>query len=67
MQSSINAKITQFRKPKRFGPEKCPVYLRLSWIGETDISFAKKISTSITQRDFPANSREMFFNVEIRL
>ena len=32
--SNISKKIAQFSMPKRFGPEKCPVYLRVPWIGK---------------------------------
>ena len=28
---NISKKIAQFSMPKRFGPEKCPVYLRVPW------------------------------------
>ena len=31
---NISKKIAQFSMPKRFGPEKCPVYLRVPWIGK---------------------------------
>ena len=30
----IAKKIAQFPTLKRFGPEKCPVYLRVLWIGK---------------------------------
>ena len=34
---NISKKIAQFSMPKRFGPEKCPVYLRVPWIGKASI------------------------------
>ena len=36
--SNISKKIAQFSMPKRFGPEKCPVYMRVPWIGKASIS-----------------------------
>ena len=35
---NISKKIAQFYMPKQFGPEKCPVYLRVPWIGKASIS-----------------------------
>ena len=32
--AQITKKIAQFSTLKRFGPEKCPVYLRVPWIGK---------------------------------
>ena len=31
--TQITKKIAQYSTLKRFGPEKCPVYLRVPWIG----------------------------------
>ena len=39
--SSIFKKIAQFFMPKRFGPEKCSVYLRVSWIGKLPLVLIK--------------------------
>ena len=41
--SNISKKIAQFSMPKQFGPEKCPVYLRVSWIGKAFISHDKNV------------------------
>ena len=41
--SNISKKIAQFSLPKRFGPEKCPVYLRVPWIGKASIGLDKKV------------------------
>lgn len=57
MQSIINAKITQL---KLFRPEKCPVYLRLLWIGEADVISAEQNSTSISKCYFSVHLRIMF-------
>ena len=37
----ISKKIAQFSMPKRFGPEKCLVYLRVPWIGKASIGLEK--------------------------
>ena len=41
--SNISNKIAQFSMPKRFGPEKCPVYLRVLWIGKASIDLDKNV------------------------
>ena len=37
----------QFRKHSIEGPQRCPIYLKLLWIGETSVTFEKKIKSSI--------------------
>ena len=44
---NISKKIAQFSMPKRFGPEKCPVYLRVPWIGKASISLDKNVKTAV--------------------
>ena len=34
----ISKKITQFSRPKRFGPDKCPVYLRVTYTGKAALT-----------------------------
>ena len=43
----ISKKILQFQKHPIEGPQRCPVYLKLPWIGETSVIFEKKIKSSI--------------------
>ena len=38
---NISKKIAQFSMPKRSGPEKCPVYLRVPWIGKAPLVLIK--------------------------
>ena len=45
--SSISKKIAQFFMPKRFGPEKCPIYLRVPWIGKASISLDKNVKMAV--------------------
>ena len=44
---NISKKIAQFSMPKRFGPEKCPVYLRVPWIGKTSINLDKNVKMAV--------------------
>ena len=34
-------------KIKRFGPEKCPVYLRVPWIGKPSITLEKEVKAAV--------------------
>ena len=45
--SSISKKIAQFSMPKRFGPEKCQVYLRVPWIRKASISLDKNVKMAV--------------------
>ena len=40
--SNISKKIAQFSIPKRYGSEKCPMYLRVPWMGKASIGFDNK-------------------------
>ena len=44
---NISKKIAQFSMPKRVGPEKCPVYLRVPWIGKASIGLDKNVKTAV--------------------
>ena len=43
----IAKKIAQFFTLKRFGPEKCPVYLMVPWIGKPSINLEKEVKTVV--------------------
>ena len=45
--SRISKKIRQFQDLPVEGPQRCPVYLKLPWIGEICTQFEKKIKNSI--------------------
>ena len=45
--SQITKKIAQFPTLKRFGPEKCPVYLRVPWIGKPSTNLEKEVKTAV--------------------
>ena len=43
----IAKKIAQFSTLKEFGPEKFPVYLRVSWIGKPSTNLEKEVETTV--------------------
>ena len=45
--SNSSEKIAQFSMPKRFGSEKCPVYLRVPCIGKASIGLDKNVKTAV--------------------
>ena len=46
--SCIKEKLATISSEKRFGPEKCPVYLKLPWIGNVSSKFENQIHKAIT-------------------
>ena len=46
--SCINQKLANFAAEKPCGPEKCPVYLKLLWIGNVSSEFEDQVSKAIT-------------------
>ncbi len=42
-------KIAGFSADKKIGPQKCPVYLKLPYIGNVSMRFEKQIKTAITK------------------
>ena len=45
--TQIAKKLAQFSTLKRFGPEKCPVYLRVPWIGKPSTNLEKEVKTAM--------------------
>ena len=45
--TQITKKIAQFSTLKRFGPEKCSVYLRVAWIGKPSANLKKEVKTAV--------------------
>ena len=43
----ITKKIAQFFTPKRFGPEECPMYLRVPWIGKPCTNLEKEVKIAV--------------------
>ena len=50
---NISKKIAQFSMPKRFGSEKCPVYLRVPWIGKASIGLDKNVKLKVAMAPLP--------------
>ena len=45
--AQITNKIAQFSTLKRFGPEKCPVYLRVPWIAKPSTNLEKEVKAAV--------------------
>ena len=43
----ISKKITQFSPPKRFGPDKCPVYLRVTYTGKAALTLERNLRIAV--------------------
>ena len=43
----ISNKLARFQSLPKFGPNKCPVYLKLPWIGNISLKFENKINSSV--------------------
>ena len=43
----ISNKLARFQSLPKFGPNKCPVYLKLPWIGNISLKFENKIKFSV--------------------
>ena len=41
--NQISKKITQFSRPKRFGPEKCPIYFRVTYTGKVALTLERNL------------------------
>ena len=42
-------KMKQFHALPKFGPEKCPVYLRIPWLGSVSTRFEKQVKSAVKQ------------------
>ena len=43
----ISKKITQFSRPKQFGPDKCPVYLRVTYSGKAALTLERNLRIAV--------------------
>ena len=55
--SCINHKLANFAAENAFGPEKCPVYLKLLWIGNVSSKFENQINKAITSCSYAVKPR----------
>ena len=58
--SCINQKVANFAAEKTFGPEKCPVYLKLPWIGNVSSKFENQINKGITSCFYAVKPRVVY-------
>ena len=58
--SCINQKLANFAAGKTFGPEKCPVYLKLPWIGNVSSKFENQINKAITSCFYAVKPRVVY-------
>ena len=49
IKSFMAMKMKQFHALPKFGPEKCPVYLRLPWLGSVSTRFEKQVKSAVKQ------------------
>ena len=64
--SYINQKLASFAAEKLFGPEECPVYLKLPWIGNVSSKFENQINKAITSCYYVVKSR-VVYNTRVML
>ena len=62
----ISKKIAQFSTAKRFGPEKCPVYLRVPWIGSAFQQLEHQVKSAV-QNCYGAVSPRLIFSTQCML
>ena len=53
----IKEKIGNFSADVKFGPQKCPIYLKLPWISDSSLSFESQIKQAITNCFFAVKPR----------
>ena len=49
IKSLMAKKMKQFHTLAKFGPEKCPVYLRLPWFGTVPTRFERQVKSAVKQ------------------
>ena len=58
--SCIKQKLANFAAEKPCGPEKCPVYLKLPWIGNASSRFENQSNKAITSSVYAAKPRVVY-------
>ena len=64
--SCIKQKLANFAAEKPCGPEKCPVYLKLPWIGNVSSRFENQINKAITSCFYAVKPR-VVYNTKVML
>ena len=58
--SCIKEKLANISSEKQFGPEKCPVYLKLPWIGNVSSKFENQINKAIIYCFYAVEPRAVY-------
>ena len=58
--SCIKERLANISSEKQFGSEKCPVYLKLPWLGNVSSKFGKKINKAITSCFYAVKPRAVY-------
>ena len=58
-------KMKQFHALPKFGPEKCPVYSRLPWLGSVSTRFEKQFKSAVKQCFFAVEPRVVYSTNEL--
>ena len=61
----MTKKIKQFHALPKFGPERCPVYLRLPWLGFVSTRFEKQIKSAVKQSFCAVEPRVVYSTNEL--
>ena len=61
----ILRKIAQFSEPKRFGPEKCPVYLRVAYTGRASLTLATNVKAAVENCYGSVTTRVVFVSKQM--
>ena len=60
--TQITKKMAQFSTLKRFGPEKCPVCLRVPWIVKPSTNLEKEVKTAVESCNGSVSTRLVFMS-----
>ena len=58
--SKISQTINRFKQNPKEGPQKCPIYLKLPWIGEPALIFERKVKESVNNCFGSVQTRVIF-------
>ena len=65
IKSFLAMKMKQFHALPKLGPEKCPIYLRLSWLGSVSTRFKKQVKSAAKQCFFAVEPRVFYSTKEL--
>ena len=56
----MSMKMKQFHALPKFGPEKCPVYIRLPWLGSVSTRFEEQVKSTVKQCFYAVEPRVVY-------